>query len=72
VVVTTGQIGWADVIFVMEKAHLQRLRLKFGAALEGKQIITLHIPDEYRFMQPELIEELRAKIANHIDLREAS
>lgn len=68
IVVTEGHIGWADVIFVMEKSHLNKLRQKFGDALEGKQVITLHIPDEYQFMQPELIGELQTKVAEHIDL----
>ena len=44
IVVTEGHVGWADVIFVMEKSHLNRLRMKFPAALEGKRVITLGIP----------------------------
>ena len=66
-VVTEGHIGWADIIFVMEKSHLQKLRRKFGPALDGKQIVTLHIPDDYQFMQPELIDELQTKVAQHLD-----
>ena len=46
----------------MEKSHLSRLRQKYPEALNGKQVITLHIPDDYVFMQPELIEELRGKL----------
>lgn len=68
IVVTAGHVGWADVIFVMEKAHLQKLRRKFGDALDGKEVIALHIPDEYRFMQPELVDELQTKVAQHIEL----
>ena len=44
VVVTEGQLGWADIIFVMEKSHLNKLREKFAEALIDKQIVTLHIP----------------------------
>ena len=66
IVVTEGQVGWADVIFVMEKSHLNRLRMKFPAALEGKRVITLGIPDDYEFMQPELIDELEGKVAQHL------
>ena len=62
IVVTEGHIGWADVIFVMEKSHLNRIRRKFPQALQGKRIITLGIPDEYEFMQPELLDELRGKL----------
>lgn len=50
----------------MEKCHLALLRRKFPEALEGKKVVTLHIPDEFEFMQPELLEELRDKLAAHV------
>ena len=65
IVVTEGHIGWADIIFVMEKSHLNRIRQDFPGALDGKRVIALHIPDEYQFMQPELIEELETQVALH-------
>jgi predicted protein tyrosine phosphatase len=68
IVVTEGHLGWADVIFCMEKSHLNRLRQKFPEALAGKQVICLHIPDDFEFMQAELIDELRAKLAPHVTL----
>ncbi len=68
IVVTEGHLGWADVIFVMEKSHLSRLQRKFPEALRGKQVVTLHIPDDYEFMQPELLDELRGKLGPHIQL----
>ena len=66
VVVTEGLVRWADIIFVMEKSHLNRMRLKFGEDLNVKQVVTLHIPDDYEFMQPELIDELEAKVWPHL------
>jgi predicted protein tyrosine phosphatase len=63
VVVTEGLLGWADIVVAMEKSHLRRLRLKHPEAMLGKQVFTLHIPDDYEYMQPELIEELQAKVA---------
>ncbi|HZQ48058.1 MAG TPA: protein tyrosine phosphatase [Verrucomicrobiae bacterium] len=68
IVITDGHIGWADIIFAMEKSHLDKLHNKFPESLLGKHLVTLHIPDDYKFMQPELIDELRAKLAGHIDL----
>jgi predicted protein tyrosine phosphatase len=68
IVITEGHIGWANLIFVMEKSHLSRIRLKFPEALQGKRVITLCIPDDYDFMQPELIDELRAKLGPHVML----
>ena len=72
IVVTEGHIGWADIIFTMEKSHLNRLQLKFGATLDSKRIITLHIPDVYQFMQPELIDELKIKVGQHIEIHEGN
>jgi predicted protein tyrosine phosphatase len=66
VVVTAGHVGWADLIFVMERSHLNRLRLKVGDALDGKDVVTLHIPDDYEFLQPELVDELHAKVTPHL------
>lgn len=70
IVVTEGHIGWADLVFCMEKAHLNRLRLKFAEAVDGKRIICLHIPDEYQFMDPALLDELRATLAPFVTLPE--
>jgi predicted protein tyrosine phosphatase len=67
IVVTEGHIGWADLIFVMEKSHLNRLRRKYSEALQGKRVITLRIPDDYDFMQPELLDELRAKLEPYVE-----
>ena len=68
IVVTEGHLGWADLIFCLEKAHLSQLRRRFPDALQGKSVVCLHIPDEYDFMQPELLDELRAALAGHVTL----
>jgi predicted protein tyrosine phosphatase len=66
IVVTEGHLLWADIVFVMEKSHLQRLRAKFPEAANCKQIVNLHIPDIYELMQPELVDEIRAKVSEHL------
>ena len=66
--VTAGHIGWADVIFVMEKKHGRKIREQFGDAIGGKEIICLHIPDDYRFMDSELIELLKARLEDHVSV----
>lgn len=57
------QIEWATIIFVMEQAHRNKLSKKFKAHLNGKRIICLNIPDDYQFMQPELIKLLETKVS---------
>jgi predicted protein tyrosine phosphatase len=55
------QLAWANVIFVMEKRHRTKLAARFARHLQGKQVICLDIPDNYGFMQPELVQLLEAK-----------
>jgi len=61
--VTAGLLGWADMIFVMEKKHLRRLQDKFPEELAGKRLACLNIPDDYQFMQPELVKLLQATVS---------
>ena len=70
IVVTEGHLGWADTIFCMEKSHLNRLKRKFPEALQGKQVVCLHIPDDYEFMHPDLLDELRARLVRYVTLPE--
>ncbi len=62
VIVNGEAIAWADLIFVMEKPHRSKLSSKFQSHLKGKRVICLDIPDEYDFMNPELVELLKKKV----------
>ncbi|PAW78928.1 MAG: protein tyrosine phosphatase [Verrucomicrobia bacterium Tous-C9LFEB] len=66
--VTAGLLGWADLIFFMEKSHLNRVRQKFPDALDGKDCVVLGIPDEFTFMEPALLDELSARLAEHVEV----
>ena len=57
-----ADIRWADVILVMEKKHKNRLIAQFTRMLEHKPIHILDIPDEYQFMDQELVQELEEKV----------
>jgi predicted protein tyrosine phosphatase len=56
--VSPDDIGWATVILVMEEKHKSRLKAEFGRLLEGRAIHVLDIPDDYKYMDPELVEQL--------------
>lgn len=58
--VNAADIGWADVIFVMEAKHKQRIQAEFRQLVNLKRIEVLDIPDEYRYMDPELVEIFEA------------
>lgn len=66
--VTEGHIGWADLIFVMEKKHSRRIKDKFHDIIYSKKIICLDISDDYEFMDEELIELLEARVSEHINI----
>lgn len=59
-------VGWADVIFVMEKQHQRKLSSNFQAQLRGKWVVFLDIPDDYEFMQRELVELLETKAQRYL------
>lgn len=59
--ISVVDIRWADVIFVMEDKHRSRLRAQFRDEVRYKMMHTLDIPDLYRFMDPDLVEIIRAK-----------
>jgi predicted protein tyrosine phosphatase len=64
--VTPELLEWADVIFVMERAHRAKLSAKFKPHLGNKRVICLDIPDEYEFMEPGLVRLLKAKVPGHL------
>jgi len=65
--VTAGMIGWADVIVVMEKKHRNYLQVHFKDLLAEKDLHVLHIPDEYPFMDEQLIELLEEKMMSILE-----
>lgn len=68
ITVTGELLLWAEVIFVMEKNHLNRLRRRFSSFLKDKRIICLDIPDDYEYMDPTLIEIFERRIPRLLKL----
>lgn len=63
----TGElVKWADMIVVMERQHKAKLQRKFRTSLRGQRIICLDIPDDYGFMDTELIHLLTTRMARHL------
>ena len=60
--VTSQDVQWADLIFVMEQRHKDDLLRKFPEAAR-KRVFLLNIPDAYTRDQPELTKLLKRKIA---------
>lgn len=65
--ITLNDLRWADIVFVMEQKHADRVRAKFGRSSWGAPIHVLGIPDDYQFMDPELVDMLHDLVAPYLD-----
>ena len=61
-------VDWAHVVVAMEKSHKNKITKKFKSQLVGKRVIVLDIPDNYEYMQPELVALLKAKLPRVVQL----
>jgi len=58
-------IHWADVIFVFEDEYGKWIKRKFNES--HPKIINLSIPDEFEYMDSELIELIKTTTENYLD-----
>ena len=61
VLLSAEQLEWADLVFVMERHQRQSLLRRFPQAMRGKRLVCLDIPDDYAYLQPELVLLLERK-----------
>ena len=61
-------IEWADVILVMEKSHGNRISRRYRDLIKGKKLAVLGIPDNYDYMQPELVTLLKNRVPRYVRL----
>ena len=57
-------IDWADVLFLMERKHLDIIKQSFQ--LDKQTVVVLDIEDNYQFNDPELVEILKAGLAEYL------
>jgi predicted protein tyrosine phosphatase len=66
VLLSSEQVDWADIIFVMEKTHRTKLVRQFRRHLKNKRVICLDIPDNYAFMDPVLVQTLENRVGRFL------
>ena len=69
--VSIGDVRWADVICVMEEKHKNRILASFSRTARESKIVVLDIPDEYKYMDPELMELIKSAVEPIIDAADA-
>jgi len=65
--VNAKDLQWADLIFVMEYKHKDRLKAEYNRVLQYKKIVVLDIPDDYLYMDEELVEVLKVSIEGYLE-----
>jgi predicted protein tyrosine phosphatase len=63
--VSAELVAWADIIFVMERAHRNKLSKRFRKHNRAR-VICLNIPDDYEFMDPALVALLQRTVPKHL------
>ena len=59
-------LEWADICFVMERVHRNKIRKRYPRLYESKRIVCLYIPDEYDRMDPALLYILEEALAQYL------
>ena len=70
--VSADLIEWADLVFAMERVHKRRLQERFRPQLRAKRLIVLGIPDNYAYMEPDLVRILESAILPYLAGRKAA
>ena len=55
-------LTWAEIVFVMESKHRSRIIQQFRDAVGITPLHVLGIPDDYQFMDPELVDLLTERV----------
>lgn len=58
--IRASDIVWADAILVMEDKHRQRIMAHFPRETSLKPVYVLDIPDDYQFMDHELVALIKS------------
>lgn len=63
--ITEEHLAWADVIMVMERRHVKRLKTVPGQMRPGTKIVSLGIPDAYELMEDALVDRIERGLTHH-------
>lgn len=66
--VSAKELGWADIVIVMEDKQRSELAKRFPKEYLQKRILTLEIPDIYSYGNLKLKELLRERMKEYADL----
>ncbi|WP_254436783.1 low molecular weight protein tyrosine phosphatase family protein [Ruegeria arenilitoris] len=68
--ISSEQVEWADMIFVMDRRQKKRLSEKFGHLIKDTKVIILGIPDQFDYMAPDLVDLIVVKLRPILDVQD--
>jgi predicted protein tyrosine phosphatase len=64
--VNARMLEWADLIVIMDDQQRRSLGRRFAGHPALEHLVCLDIPDDFTFMQPELVDLLTARATPHL------
>ena len=60
--VTSKELNWADIVVVMDDFQRSEIAKRFPKDYIKKRILSLNVPDNYYYKQPELVDVLKSRM----------
>jgi predicted protein tyrosine phosphatase len=67
--IAAEDVIWAEIIFVMEPEHKRLLLERFLTEATHRTVVVLDIPDDYEFMDPELIDLITSGVQGALEVQ---
>jgi predicted protein tyrosine phosphatase len=64
--VNERMLDWAEKILVMDSIQVEALKQMFPSHPALDRMVCLDIPDEFVFLQPQLVDLLQQKVPQHL------
>ena len=64
--ISRNDLHWADLVLVMESRYRSRILREFRDLPDLPKIVSLDIPDDFEFMDDELVELLRSGTEHYV------
>jgi predicted protein tyrosine phosphatase len=64
--VNERMLDWADLIFTMDDEQRRALEQMFPSHPAIQRLICLDIPDDFAFLQPDLVKLLEERVVTHL------
>lgn len=65
--ISEADLQWADIVLVMESKYASRIKAQFAHIEKLPKLASLEIPDDYEFMDGELIDLIKSGVEDFLE-----